>query len=218
MMDGRHISMAADATALIVNSKAWKQGEREAAEAWFKTFFEWLISSEPGKQESESKNNHGSHYDAQVVRWALHIGRNDIAKEILERVKEKRIAVQIELNGEQPLELARTNSLTYSQFNIKALTSLAIMGEYVGVDLWNYKTKDGRCIANALDYLIPYIDVPRKPWPYKQIVPKKAEIPEILAEMRMASIILKKPEYEAVARKYNGLSAIYLMEYFLGGI
>jgi hypothetical protein len=92
------------------------------------------------------------------------------------------------------------------------------MGEHVGVDLWNYKTKDGRCIAIALDYLMPYIDVPRKPWPYKQIVPKKAEVPEILAEMRMASIIMKKPEYEAVAGKYTDLSASSKMEYFLGGM
>lgn len=218
MMDGRHLSMAADATALIVDSKAWKAGEREAAEAWFKSFFEWLINGDLGKEESSSKNNHGSHYDAQVVRWALHVGRTDIAKRILEQAKEKRIAFQIELDGKQPMELARTNSLTYSQFNLKALTSLAIMGEYVGVDLWNYKTKDGRCIAIALDYLLPYIDVPRKPWPFKQIVPKKAEIPEILAEMRMATIILKKPEYEAVASKYRDLSAVSQIEYFVGGM
>jgi hypothetical protein len=217
MMDGRHISMAADATALIVNSKAWKSGEREAAEVWFRTFFEWMLKGELGKAEGESKNNHGTHYDAQIVRWALHVGQTDVAKEFLERAKEKRIALQIEPDGKQPLELARTNSLSYSQFNLKALTSLAIMGEYVGVDLWNYKTKDGRCIAIALDYLLPYLDVPRKPWPYKQIVPKKAEVPEILAEMRMASILFKKPEYVSVAAKYDDLPTIYKVEYLIGG-
>jgi hypothetical protein len=47
-------------------------------------------------------------------------------------------------------------------------------------------------------------------------MPKKAEIPEILAEMRMASSILKKPEYEALAAKYDDLSTIYKMEYLLG--
>jgi hypothetical protein len=217
MMDGRHISMAADATALFVNSKAWKAGEREAAETWFNTFFEWMLKGDLGKDESESKNNHGSHYDAQIVRWALHLGRTDTAKEFLERAKEKRIALQIEPDGKQPLELARTNSLTYSQFNLKALTSLAIMGEYVGVDLWNYKSKDGRCIAVALDYLLPYIDVPRKPWPYKQIVPKKAEIPEILPEMRMASTIYKKADYVSVAAKYDDLPVVYQLEYLIGG-
>jgi hypothetical protein len=91
------------------------------------------------------------------------------------------------------------------------------MGEYVGVDLWNYKTKDGRSIAVALDYLLPYLDVPRKPWPYKQIVPKKAEVPEILPEMRMASIILKKPEYATLAVKYDDLPTITKFEYLVGG-
>jgi hypothetical protein len=218
MMDGRHISMAADATALIVNSTAWKAGEREAAEIWFKDFFDWMLKSDLGKEESESKNNHGSHYDAQMVRWALHIGRVDVAKEFLEGVKVKRIPLQIEPDGKQPLELARTNSLTYSQFNIKALTSLAIMGEYVGVDLWNYKTKDGRCIALALDYILPYIDFPRKPWPYKQIVPKKAEMPEILPEMRMATVIYKKPEYDILAKKYDDRPAAYDLEFYVGGL
>lgn len=218
MMDGRHISMAAETTALFVKSAAWKSGEREAAEAWFREFFQWMLQGDLGKDESASKNNHGSHYDAQIVRWALHTGRLDIARDFLERAKEKRIALQIEPDGKQPLELARTNSLTYSQFNLKALTSLAIMGEYVGVDLWNYKTKDGRCISVAMDYLIPYIDLPRKPWPYKQIVPKKAEIPEILPEYKMASLIFKKPEYAAIAPKYEDLPTITDLEYFLGGL
>jgi len=217
MMDGRHISMAADATALFVNSKAWKAGEREAAEVWFRTFFEWMLKGELGKAEGESKNNHGTHYDAQIVRWALHVGQTDVAREFLERAKEKRIALQVEPDGKQPLELARTNSLSYSQFNLKALTSLAIMGEYVGVDLWNYKTKDGRSIAVALDYLLPYLDVPRKPWPYKQIVPKKAEVPEILPELRMASIIFKKPDYVTLAAKYDDLPTITKVEYLVGG-
>jgi len=217
MMDGRHIAMAADATALIVNSTAWKAGEREAAEVWFKDFFEWMLNGELGKAEGESKNNHGTHYDVQIVRWALHVGRTDVAKQFLERAKEKRIALQVQPDGKQPLELSRTNSLSYSQFNLKALTSLAIMGEYVGVDLWNYKTTDGRCIAVALDYLLPYLDVPRKPWPYKQIVPKKAEVPEILPELRIASTLFKKPDYLAVASKYADLPTLSKVDYLVGG-
>jgi hypothetical protein len=217
MMDGRHIAMAADATALIVNSTAWKAGEREAAEVWFKDFFEWMLNGELGKAEGESKNNHGTHYDVQIVRWALHVGRTDVAKQFLERAKEKRIALQVQPDGKQPLELSRTNSLSYSQFNLKALTSLAIMGEYVGVDLWNYKTTDGRCIAVALDYLLPYLDVPRKPWPYKQIVPKKAEVPEILPELRIASTLFKKPDYLAVAAKYADLPTLSKVDYLVGG-
>jgi len=217
MMDGRHIAMAADATALIVNSTAWKAGEREAAEVWFKDFFEWMLNGELGKAEGESKNNHGTHYDVQIVRWALHVGRTDVAKQFLERAKEKRIALQVQPDGKQPLELSRTNSLSYSQFNLKALTSLAIMGEYVGVDLWHYKTTDGRCIAVALDYLLPYLDVPRKPWPYKQIVPKKAEVPEILPELRIASTLFKKPDYLAVASKYADLPTLSKVDYLVGG-
>jgi hypothetical protein len=114
------------------------------------------------------------------------VGRRDVAISFLERAKEKRIKVQIAPDGKQPLKLARTYRITYPQFHLKGLTSLAVMGEHAGVDLWHYQTADGRCISAALDYLLPFMDKPRKPWPYKQIHPKKAKVPDILAVMLMA--------------------------------
>ncbi len=65
MMD---LSLAADSTASVVKSQAWMPRERETAEVWFAGFFEWMLNSDCGRQENNSKNNHGRHYDAQKVR------------------------------------------------------------------------------------------------------------------------------------------------------
>jgi hypothetical protein len=52
--------------------------------------------------------------------------------------------------------------------NLEGLMSLARLAENVGVDLWNYQTKDGRGIRRALEYLYPF-GVGDQKWTYQQI-------------------------------------------------
>ena len=44
----------------------------------------------------------------------------------------------------------------------------ATLADNVGVDIWNYKTKDGKGIKVALDWLLPYA-MGDKAWTYPQI-------------------------------------------------
>ena len=169
ILEGRHISVAADALQLIRNSPSWPAADQTKFHEWLDAFLNWMLTSEAGKDEHAAKNNHGSWFDVQTARLALCTGKMDVARRIIEEAKERRIKLQIEPDGKQPLELKRTNSLTYSRFNIDALTELATLGEHANVDLWNYKTSDGRCIRVALDFLLPYVDSPAKPWPFEQI-------------------------------------------------
>jgi hypothetical protein len=131
------------------------------------------------------------------------VGKRDIAEDVASKAGEKRIAVQIEPDGKQPLELARTKSFSYSVFNLRALTELATLSDQVGADLWHFQTKDGRSIRRALDFLIPYANG-QKSWPYKQIEPLKgSELAEPLLE---AATVYKHPDYEAEAKKLVGAS------------
>jgi hypothetical protein len=103
-----------------------------------------------------------------VADIALFLGDTQLATDTLERVKTRRIAVQIEPDGRQPLELARTNAWSYSNGNLDGLCKLATLGDEVSVDLWNFKTTDGRSIRAAVDFLVPYAAGERK-WDYQQI-------------------------------------------------
>ena len=117
--------------------------------------------------EANSRNNHGTWYDVQAVELALVLGKDDVAKQIAEAAKQKRIAVQIEPDGSQPLELERTAAFGYSHFNLEALFTLATLSEHVGVDLWHCQLANGQfALATALDFLLPYIADPPKKWPY----------------------------------------------------
>lgn len=138
---------------------------------WFNDFLDWMLTSEHGHDERHAINNHGSWMDAQLVAFALFTGRNKEAKDVLVDVPRLRIDTQLEPDGRQPHELSRTRSLDYSIYNLSALITLAQLGEHVNVNLWQYRSKDGRSINGAIDFLRPFAD-PKKTWPYPQIDPK----------------------------------------------
>jgi hypothetical protein len=98
----------------------------------------------------------------------LFLRKKELAKSVLETAKTKRIAVQIEPDGRQPLELVRTKAWSYSVGNLDGLMLLADLGQRVGVDLWTFETHDGRSIRKALDFLAPFASGEKK-WPYQQL-------------------------------------------------
>jgi hypothetical protein len=163
-----------DAMILLQRSKAWTPEIDRGIKAWFEEYLRWLQESPNGKDEAGWKNNHGSAYDVQVSCIALFLDKKDIAKQVLSQVGTKRIALQIEPDGSQPLELERTKSWGYSNMNLAALLELARLGERVGVDIWNFQTSDGRTIRKAIGYLLPYA-LGNKKWPWTQIVPFQPE-------------------------------------------
>ncbi|TWO33823.1 alginate lyase family protein [Seonamhaeicola sediminis] len=215
---GRYIGMietggvvqAVDAAGLLDGSTHWNEGDRAALEIWIADFLDWFMNSDYGREEVQMRQNHGTMFDVRVVRLALALDKKDLARKKLESVKENRIALQIEPNGAQPMELRRTKSFDYSEMNLTGLTELATLGEWVGVDLWTYETADGRSIRKALEFLRPYIEKvpegwPPRVWHYKQIVPF---LPEILAPaFRMASVGYQDEEYEAVVGLFSGFKA-----------
>jgi hypothetical protein len=153
---------------LLNGSKAWTDRDQRGLQEWFATFLQWMMESKNGRDEAAAKNNHGTYYDVQTASFALFLGKQDLATNILQTARQKRIALQIGADGSQPLELARTKSWGYSLMNLQGLMELAKLGEQVGVNLWDYQTADGRGIRKALDYLVPFAFGERK-WAHQQL-------------------------------------------------
>lgn len=168
IIETRGLTRVVDAIGLLNNSKAWTKADETAMRSWFGSYLNWLLTSKLGMAEGRTKNNHGVHYDAQVVSFALFSGRDDIAKKQLETVTKKRIVEQIMADGKMPEELARTKSWNYSTMNLDGFITLAELGRPTGVDLWNFSGKDGRGIRRALEFLYPFVNASNE-WKYQQI-------------------------------------------------
>jgi hypothetical protein len=168
LIESRGLVHVVDAVGLIEGSKSWTKSDDAGLKKWFADFLHWMQTSKHGRDEAAAKNNHGTYYDVQAVSFALFLGDTNLAKKIVSEARQKRIAIQIEPDGRQPLELVRTKAWSYSTGNLAGLMQLARLGENVGVDLWHFETKDGRSICKALDYLAPFATREKK-WPHQQL-------------------------------------------------
>ena len=182
-------------------SPSWAAADKAGLKAWCAAFTTWLRTSKNGRAEAAAKNNHGTWYDAQVVALLLYADRRDEARAMIETSTKKRLAAQIEPDGRQPQELQRTRAWSYSVMNLDGWFTLARLAEQVGIDLWHYRTRDGRSIQAALDYLVPFADRTKK-WPHAQIT--QFETNSLVGLLRQAAVVWKADRYAVLVDRLSG--------------
>jgi hypothetical protein len=168
LIEMAHFGRMFDDLALLGGSPAWTEADGKALHEWLEVYFTWLTTSKNGRDEAAAENNHGTWYDAQAAHLAFILGQDDVAKKMLTTGIKKRLEFEIEPDGSQPREMARTKSLGYSTMNLEALFTNARLAEHAGLDWWHHTSADGRSLRVAFDFLAPYID-PKKPWRKKDI-------------------------------------------------
>ncbi len=187
-----------DAVGLLAGSKAWIDSDQSGMQQWFTEFVRWMQQSKNGQAEAAAKNNHGTYYDLELAAFSLFIGRSELASNLLHAVPEKRITRQIQPDGRQPLELARTNAWGYSVMNLRGLMSLAQLGDKVGMSLWDYETSDGRSIRKALDCLIAFATGDRE-WPSGRS--DEPSLRSLATPLRLAALKYSDPKYKELLSK-----------------
>lgn len=201
LIETREMFKVLDAIAILRTSKEWSAENDRKIKKWFEDYFVWITTHKYGLDESKEKNNHGTWYDVQLTSIALFLNKDEFAKKAFEEVKVDRIGTQIEPDGKQPRELARTKSWNYCTMNLSAFMHLALLAEHVNIDLWNYQsTRDGS-IRNALDYLLPFA-LNSDTWKYQDIdgFDKKKILPLVM-------IAKKKYEDKAYSEWLNKIFA-----------
>src|SRR6266487_811488 len=171
-----------DAIGLIQDSLFWTEHDQQGIELWFDKYLEWLLNSDFGKKESRTLNNHRTWFDVQVSSIALFLNKTEITRDILKNNIDKLIGAKIQPDGTQPFEIHRRTSLDYYIFDLLAFFNLAKIGDHIGFDLWDYKTRQGSGLQKGLDYLLPYA-LGKKTWPHEQIRPiDKGKLMDLLCQ------------------------------------
>jgi hypothetical protein len=186
IVDTRQFIEAVDAASLLEDSRSWSDADQAALVAWFGQYLTWLRTSPNGQHEHDARNNHGSWYALQTASYALFTGDSALARQIVLSAK-PRIGWQIAPDGTQPIEMERTRSYHYSNFNIEALSRLAEIGRQVGVDLWGYTDASGGSLRAAVAHVAPYVEH-QKAWPGQQLDTVDADL--LLMNMRRAHAAL----------------------------
>jgi hypothetical protein len=167
ILDTRMLPQVIDAEGLLAASKDWTAADRAAFHQWLADYYVWLTTAKNAHDENNAPNNHGSWFQEQIAPIALYLGKTEDARKIEERVRDERIPSQIDAEGMQKLEMERTQSFSYSAMNLDALTTNAVIGERVGLDLYQPAKPGAPTILTAVDALMPY-DAQHK-WPHQQI-------------------------------------------------
>lgn len=167
IIETRDFGYLVDGISLIAQSKAWTEVHDTQMKQWVSDYLDWLITSQHGKDEAVNGNNHTTWYFVQTIAMALFTDRDSLARELQGRGVELIIDKQIETDGRQPEELARTRTWDYSTMNLLAIYYFAILSEKLGNSIWNYQEQK---IKKALDFLLPYMSEEIR-WDYPQITP-----------------------------------------------
>jgi hypothetical protein len=83
------------------------------------------------------------------------------------------------------------------------LSELADLSQRVDVDLWHFKTSDGRCIRTTLDWLVPYATGEKK-WTHQQIAAFTAS--SMFVPLRRAAVAYNEPKYVQISDKLRDRS------------
>lgn len=158
-----------DAVALLEPSKAFTAKDSKQLKKWFAQLTDWMLSSPQGKEEAECKNNHSIAYDVQIAAFSLYGGKQQQAIDIINALPARRIAKQIDTDGKQPHELARTLAFHYSQYNLTHILDLLTMARNLNMDAEALASHDGHSFYKAMDFLAQYMGKDLSAWPYRQI-------------------------------------------------
>ncbi len=166
LLDGYSFVEMLDAVTLLEIRGAIPTDICDALHSWFSEFTDWMLTSEQGKEESRSRNNHAVGYDIQLIRYAIYGGRDSLARELISTVPARRLDRQIMPDGRMPEELKRTIAFFYSRYNLEHILDICNIAKSLGIN--DIYTSSNGAIDRALKWLIPYSLAPET-FPYKQI-------------------------------------------------
>ena len=158
-----------DAWLLLHGSGFVDDAAHAAMRAWCAELLDWLQTDPMSLDHARIVNNHGTYHAMLDADLLLFLDRRDEARTLLAGALDRALGSQVASDGAQPHETGRTLSAQYSMFNLRALMSLARLGEHVGLDGWR-RPAGAPGIREAAAYLHRHASGEAR-WPHPQLEP-----------------------------------------------
>jgi hypothetical protein len=206
VIDAQKLMPIIESIGLLAPSDALSPTEQQALEAWFAKLAVWMATSDNGKAERTKTNNHGIYFDLMLTHFALFARMEKVPEYVVRSFPARRIAVQFAPDGSLPEELSRTRSWHYTHWTMLATSQMAGLSECVGLDLWNFKTADGRGLRTSLNWVARFAGDEGK-WKYPETAFEKdgklsVARHDALENLRTAAWGLQDLALEKAARIY----------------
>jgi hypothetical protein len=162
IIDTIHLMEVAQGVIVMENAKAMDAETAAGIKKWFAAYTAWLMTSKPGIQEKQVKNNHATCWAMQVASFAKLCNNQLVLDSLRTRYKTVLLPNQMAANGSFPLEMERTKPYGYSVFNLDAMTMLCQILSTPQDNLWDFETPDCKSIKKGISYLYPNVIKLRK--------------------------------------------------------
>ena len=202
IIDTLHLVEVTRAIGVIGESGALSASDRDNVRGWFDQYLTWMTTHAYGQAERDAKNNHGTCWVMQVAEFARYTNRPDLTAFCRDRFKSVIVPGQIAPDGSFPEELRRTKPYGYSLFNLDAMTTVCQILSTPADNLWRFETTDGRGVAKALSFLVPFIENKRA-WTYPPDVMFFDDWPVRHCLLLFGGLALDRPEYLTLWRGLN---------------
>jgi hypothetical protein len=195
VIDTLHLVEVARAASTL--EPALSEADRRGIKGWFTHYLDWLTTHEYGTTERDAKNNHGTCWVLQAAEFARYVGSAPVMDFCRQRFKTVLLPNQLAADGSFPQELRRTKPYGYSLFQLDVISGVCQVLSNPKDDLWTFTLPDGRNMARALEFMVPFI-ADKKRWSKKPDVMYYDEWPIRHPALVFAGVALAKPDYVAL--------------------
>ncbi len=196
IIDTLHLVEVARASSIVAPGMLSAE-EYSTVKDWFRSYLQWMKTSDKGKQEGAALNNHATCWALQVAEYARFIGDRETREQVRLQYIDVLLPNQMGADGSFPKELARTKPYSYSIFNFDVMATLCQSLKGVGTDLLTFQLPDGRGICKAAAFLYPYLK-DKNTWPYPKDVEHFDALPVRSPGLLFAGFACEQPPYLAL--------------------
>jgi len=176
--------------------------DQERVKEWFRSFLGWLKTSEKGKAERDTLNNHAMCWALQAAEFAHLLDDTATREEVFRRYTAILLPNQLGPDGSFPRELARTKPYSYSIFNFDVMAALCQSLNGLQPDPFGFRLSDGRGVCKAAEFIYPYLKN-KGDWKWAKDVQHFDSLPVRSPGLLFSGVACNREEYINLWRTMN---------------